>query len=406
LGNFLGNSAAEDATRGNIEQRGDDRWRLRVFAGRENGRMKLVTRSFQGTKRQAGTALAKLVTEVEQGQVAKHHPGTLADLLDRWLETVAPERSPYTMKEYRRMATTSIKPAIGTVPLAKLTGARLDTFYRSLTDRGLSSASVRRHHFLLHAALGRAVKWGMVPLNPADGSTPPGLSHSTVSAPDVADVQRLIRETETIQPILAAAIALAAVTGARRGELCALRWSDVNWARRLLMIARSLTVIDGVATEGPTKTHQRRGVALDDAMLALLRKRRADQEAYARQVGLVADPFVLSSSASGGQPYQPDTLTDYYKRAAKKLGITTHFHELRHFAATTAIAGGADVRTVAGRLGHADASVTLRVYAHALEARDRELASFLGSVVLGAVDGGPKLDEADPPAPPELESAG
>ena len=221
----MGNSATEDALRGNIEQRGDHRWRLRVFAGRENGRMKLVTRSFQGTKRQAGTALAKLVTEVEQGQVAKHHPGTLADLLDRWLETVAPERSPYTMKEYRRMATTSIKPAIGTVPLAKLTGARLDTFYRSLTDRGLSSGSVRRHHFLLHAALGRAVKWGMVPLNPADRSTPPGLSHSTVSAPDVADVQRLIRATETSQPIVAAAIALAAVTGARRGELCALRWS-------------------------------------------------------------------------------------------------------------------------------------------------------------------------------------
>jgi hypothetical protein len=85
-----------------------------------------------------------LVTEVEQGQVAKHHPGTLADLLDQWLETVAPERSPYTMKEYRRMAATNIKPAIGTVPLAKLTGARLDTFYRSLTDRGLSSGSVRR----------------------------------------------------------------------------------------------------------------------------------------------------------------------------------------------------------------------------------------------------------------------
>jgi hypothetical protein len=74
--------------------------------------------------------------------------------------------------------------------------------------------------------------------------------------------------------------------------------------------------------------------------------------------------------------------------------LSTHFHELRHFAATTAIAGGADVRTVAGRLGHADPSVTLGVYAHALEARDRELAGFLGSVVLGPVDGSSKLDEA------------
>jgi hypothetical protein len=81
-------------------------------------------------------------------------------------------------------------------------------------------------------------------------------------------------------------------------------------------------------------------------------------------------------------------------------------HGLRHFSATTAIAGGADVRTVAGRLGHADASVTLRVYAHALEARDRELATMLGTVVLGPVNGGAQLYKADPPAPTELESAG
>jgi hypothetical protein len=96
-----------------------------------------------------GNSATEDATGVEQGHVAKHHPGTLADLLDRRLETVAPDRSPYTMREYRRMATTSVKPDIGTVALAKLTGARLDAFYRSLTDRGLSSASVRRHHFLL-----------------------------------------------------------------------------------------------------------------------------------------------------------------------------------------------------------------------------------------------------------------
>ena len=83
----------------------------------------------------------------------------------------------------------------------------------------------------------------------------------------------------------------------------------------------------------------------------------------------------------------------------------THFHELRHFSATTAIAAGSDVRTVAGRLGHADPALTLRVYAHALEARDRELANVLGTVVLGPMNGGAQPDEADQPAPSQLESA-
>jgi hypothetical protein len=86
LGKFLGNTVAEDTTRGTIEQRGDNYWRLQVFAGSESGPTRFVTRSFQGSKRQAQTALAKLVTEVEQGQVAKHHPATVADLPGQWLE--------------------------------------------------------------------------------------------------------------------------------------------------------------------------------------------------------------------------------------------------------------------------------------------------------------------------------
>jgi len=154
-----------------------------------------------------------------------------------------------------------------------------------------------------------------------------------------------------------------------------------------MSIARSLTVVDKIATEGPTKTHQRRSIAIDAALDAFLTKRRADQEAYADAVGLslVADPFILSRSADGSAPCLPDGLSAGYQRRARALGLTTHFHELRHFAATTAIGAGTDVRTVAGRLGHADPSITLRVYAHALEARDRELASLLGSAVLGAL---------------------
>ncbi len=135
----------------------------------------------------------------------------------------------------------------------------------------------------------------------------------------------------------------------------------------------------------PTKTHQRRDIALDDATAAMLTRRLEDQRSYAEQVGvdLVPDPFVLSKHADGSAPYDPDSITDYFKRMAGQLGIKTHFHELRHFAATAAIASGADIRTVAGRLGHAQASTTLNIYAHTLEQRDRELADKLGSAVLG-----------------------
>ena len=181
--------------------------------------------------------------------------------------------------------------------LDRLTGRQLDDFYRRLQQRGLSNSSVHQHHSIVHAALGRAVKWGILKTNPADRASPPTLKRTTVGAPAVADVQRLIAAAESSDPVLASAIAVGAVTGARRGELCALRWSDVDWPRRKLTIARSLTVIDKKVTEGQTKTHQRRDIAMDAALEAFLTRRRAEQESYAEAVGaaLVADPYILTA---------------------------------------------------------------------------------------------------------------
>jgi integrase len=395
--------------RGSMHEVGEGHWRLRVFAGRENGKPRHISRYFRGTKRQAQGALAKLVTEVEQQQVTFAGAGKLDDLLDRWLEYITPNRAPYTIDEYRRLIYKTIKPALGNVRLDRLSARQLDAFYRSLQEKGLSGSSIHQHHSILHASLGRAVKWGLIAGNPADRATAPRPARSTATAPAVAEVQKLIAEAEADHDyVLATAIALGAVTGARRGELCALKWSDVDSGRGVLTVSRSLTVLAAKATEGPTKTHQRRDIAIDPALASLLAARRRQQGSYARlaDVELVEDPFVLSRSSDGSAPCLPDGLSLAYARLAKRLGIVTHFHELRHFSATTAIAQGVDVRTVASRLGHADPSLTLRIYAHALEARDRQLADILGSTVLGAVDHGSKPNEADPPPPAELEGTG
>jgi len=368
-----------------------------------------VNRTVDGTKREAQRELAKLVADVERGALVTSHSGTVSDLVDRWLEAVTPERTPYTIKEYRRLADRAIKPALGAMRLSKLTARQLDDLYASLTAKGLSAASVRRHHALLHAALGRAVKWGLLTSNPADRASPPAVKHALVRAPAVTDVQRLIKAAEDRgDSVLATAIALGAVTGCRRGELCALRWSDVDQQRRALRVARSLTVIKTAITEGPTKTHSQRHVAIDEALGALLSKRRAEQETYAQQIGapLVPDAYILSRSADGSVACKPDGLTSAYARVVRSLGLSGHFHELRHFTATEAVASGTDVRTVAGRLGHADPSITLRVYAHALEERDRDLARRLGTAVLGPMKLPPELDKAHHPAPPELDGAG
>jgi integrase len=249
---------------------------------------------------------------------------------------------------------------------------------------------------------------GLAGFQPGRERLAPRLTRSSAVAPDTAAVQRLVRAAEEIDTILAAAIALAAVTGARRGELCALRWSDVNWTRNVLRIERSLTVIKREMTEGPTKTHARRDIAIEAALRSLLEHRHAEQDTLAGTAGvsLTPDPHILSRSADGSAPCLPDGLTGGYRRLAHRLGTGGHFHELRARCATAAIASGVDVRTVSGRLGHADPSITLKVYRHALEARDRELAGLLGQAALGPVDCMIQPDETDSPASAKMKRTG
>jgi integrase len=157
-----------------------------------------------------------------------------------------------------------------------------------------------------------------------------------------------------------------------------------------LTISRSLTVTANGVHVGPTKTHAVRVVALDPVAVEALNRRWAEQQRFAEEVGvqLDPDPFVLSYSYSPRADTHagPDYVSHQFRKLCKKVGVMCRFHDLRHFAATQLVAAGTDVRTVAARLGHADASTTLRIYSHALPERDREAAGVLGRLVAPALD--------------------
>jgi integrase len=202
-------------------------------------------------------------------------------------------------------------------------------------------------------------------------------------------------------------IALAALTGARRGELVALRWSDINLEAGRVKIARSLTVAGGQQHTGPTKTHASRDLALDPVCVEVLRRRWAYMTDLADRADspLVPDPYVLSYNANGATAANPDTFTHRFGKlcesmerpvldllrkttpGAKRQDLAPadrwpyRFHDLRHFSVTILIAAGVDVRTVADRHGHARATMTLDRYAHALPERDREAAGVLGAAL-------------------------
>ncbi len=381
--------AQEVPIRGTLTERSPGRWRLRVYIGRDpNGRPLQATRTVTGGKRAAEAALRKFITEVEHSR-SPDRSITVATLLDRWLDHITLSRRPSTLDRYRRKIDNAINPALGGVRLDRLTAEILDRQYRSWLDSGLSPSTVHVYHAILSASLRQAVKWGWLDRSPAQQASPPPQARSHARSVLPEDLQRLLRAAEPDDPTLATAIALAALTGCRRGELCALRWADVDMAAGVLTVARSYTPVNGERHEGPTKTHQARRLALDPIAIQTLRRRWEFQQWYAAEVevSLDANPYILSRDPRGSEPGHPDYLTHAFASLNKRLGLDYHLHELRHFTATTAIAAGADIRTVASRLGHADPSVTLRIYAHALEARDRELAAILGRTLQSQLHG-------------------
>jgi integrase len=184
---------------------------------------------------------------------------------------------------------------------------------------------------------------------------------------------------------MACFLLLAATTGARRGELCALRWTDIDFDLGTAVIARSLVEGQGSElVEKDTKTHASRRVALDEASLRELERHqeRCRDRATSCKSALHKSAHVFSSDPENRRPWVPNEVTKRFIRVRKSEGLeSVRLHDLRHFTATRLLAEGVPVRTVSGRLGHANAATTLGVYAHFLAESDRDAASTIGSVL-------------------------
>jgi len=345
-----------------------------------------VSRTFRGGARAADRALAALVADVAVADTKARTDRTVGQLLDEWLKHIENDRSPTTLREYRRLADKVVRPVFGDIELGELTAYDLDAFYGRLRRRKLplSPASVRRVHALLSAALHQAEKWNWVDRSVARQASPPPVRSQEPATPMADEVQKIVAAADRIDPVMAALLATGALTGARRGELCALRWTDLDAKAAVLTFGRSVFDIPGGGWgEKDTKTHQIRRVSLDEVALGVLElhRERVEDRAHNAGLGIFPDGFIFARSLAGVDPVRPDFVTKFTLRLANKLGIKMTLKALRHFSATEMVAAGVDVRTVAGRMGHADPSMTLRIYSHRRAERDREAAAILGKTL-------------------------
>lgn len=373
--------------RGGVRQRRQGVWEVRIEAGRDalTGRRIQVSRSVHGTKRDAQRLLNALLAAQEAGHGGHGSTATLRHLIDQWLTQSAPDLSPTTLRRYRSLISCHIDPALGDRAVHRIKTEDLDRFYLALLQRqGLSPSSIRQVHAILRRALRHAVKWGWLTSNPASNATPPRLRSPGLQPPDPTELAKLLHQAEQVDPAFGHFLHLAATTGARRGELCALRWRDIDFSTSRLSISKAIIEVPGGLAEKDTKTHASRTISLDTETV---RRLKALHRAAVRSARLVAqqlrdDAFVFSTDPASRIPWTPGAASKRFQSIRDATGLRrVRLHDLRHFTATRLLAEGVPVRTVSGRLGHSNPTTTLNVYAHFLAEGDRSAASIIGRIV-------------------------
>ena len=340
-----------------------------------------MTRTVRGTRADAQRELKVLAARANVAPAVGAHT-TVGELLDQWLARGRTGWSPTTVRNLGSIVERHLKPALGDLLVGDLTAAIVDQFYERLRTEGridgkpLAVGTVRRVHSTLHAALAQAQRWSWVFDNVSDHASPPRSEPVEMRPPTPAEVARLL-ESVADDPPLELYLTLAATTGARRGQLLALRWTDVDLAAGSLSMQRSIVEGPQGPVLVPTKTRRSHRVALDPASVERLRSHR-ERVTEENSDDTFEQRFVFCADAAGARPWLPNFVTKRFIAARRAAGLA-HFrlHDLRHFMATEMLDAGVPVPIVAARLAHARASTTLNVYAHAVPGGDRLAAEAL-----------------------------
>jgi integrase len=386
---------------GGIDQRDAEgnRWRLRYRVG--NRRYSV---NFRGSITEARRELRRLIRSADTGEHVAPDKLTLADWADRWMALLRHGEgrrglvNARTLERYQEMMRLYLLPTLGKRPLQRIAATEIDTLYMRLGEK-LAPGTVAFAHRVLNACLSAAVRKDLLLRNPVSKAEPPRKSEEdagrVLDQDELATLLTGFRNTAMF-PIVATAV----LTGMRRNELLALRWSDVDLVAKTLTVARSLelTKANGMRFKEPKTARGRRTIAIDDTLVSLL---TAEREKYLRIVAgvgagddvdlslikLPAEALVFPSPVGTTfdptRPRHPMSITCEFRKHADRLGFEDlRFHDLRGTHETMLLDAGVPVHTAAARCGH-DAAVMLRTYARRTKKADTSAAAVLSTLSAG-----------------------
>jgi integrase len=368
---------------GQIIARGDRRWLIRVYLGRDHETKKrnYHNRTVRGSMREAQAYLTKKLRERDLGRDLEGAKVTLNEYLDRWLETaVKPRVRQKTWRDYADILRRYIRPGLGDGVLASMRPLEIQTTYQGMIERGLSPRTVRYTHAVLRSALRQALQWRLLLETPVDGVKIPQQLRGEMRSLTVEQARAFLRAALATRhgPVLAVAL----TTGMRPSEYLALKWQDLDWTRQTASVVRSVRRLDGRWCFSDTKrSRSRRPIRLQSWIVTLLRNLRTK----ASEQDLYPEAHDLVFRTQLGQPISADYLAKKFRSILDAAGVPRmRLYDLRHSAATIALAAGVSPKVVSEQLGHASTAFTLDTYAHVLPHMQDEAAARVEAMLFGA----------------------
>jgi integrase len=373
------------------------RWRYRIDAGKDQGHRIQQGRGGFAKEGEARIKMQRHMQEIQgrsaAAPAAPRHEKTLADWLQIWLDTYAVDHcQPKTLERYRQLAAYLTETSDGTpsplaeTPLQDLSHMQLETaLYGLLKAKGkrrkhVSARTVRHVAGVLNVALNKAFRLELIAVNPMLRVELPSFEKHDARSLTPEEMRKLRDACRGDWTFMLVEVALA--SGARRGELLALQWSDLNWTTRELTITKSLEQTRAGLRVKKPKNGKSRPCCLPPSTIVALQFQR-DQQAEHRRLfaGDYKDNGLIFCQPDGDF-YEPDLVSQVVIRRMRKAGISgTSLHTSRHTHASILLSRGVPLPAVSARLGHADPSVTARIYCHALPADDQRAADVWESVI-------------------------
>ncbi|MDX2381042.1 MAG: site-specific integrase [Acidimicrobiia bacterium] len=361
-------------------------WSYRIDGGFDDrGRRRQREVGGFRTKKEAQAALNDALAETQRGTYVAPSRTTVGDFLDEWHEGAKTELALTAWTNYGQIIRRNIRPYLGSKRLTDLTPLDVKRWHGKLLEGGrrdggpLSVASVKLAHRILHRALADAVRWNLIPTNPASGVRVPKSATKEMTVWTAEEATRFL--DAVAEDRLVALWTLALHTGLRRGELAGLRWVDVDLDASMLTVAQQRTTANHATVVTAPNAKSQRQLLLAPATVAALKAhlRHQRQERLALGPAWTDRGYVFVDEA--GVEFHPHRFTKMFEDAIKRTGAPKiRLHDTRHTMASLALEAGVHPKVVQEQLGHSAIAVTLDRYSHVPQAVRRDSADKIAGL--------------------------